>query len=119
MQCRVRFEHASPLHPAHSERVVRWLFARSYPPCRNEQRATEQRAQSERDAAEKRAQTERDIALDNQRETALQSYIDKLSELLLHEKLRESKPEDEVRKIGRVRTLTVLPRLDNERKKRM
>src|SRR5216683_1680943 len=88
-----------------------------YTASKNEQRATEQRAQSERDAAEKRAQTERDIALDNQRETALQSYIDKLSELLLHEKLRESKPEDEVRKIGRVRTLTVLPRLDNERKK--
>src|SRR5258708_2520736 len=88
-----------------------------YTASRNEQRATDQRAQSERDVAEKRAQTERDIALDNQRETALQSYIDKLSELLLHEKLRESKPEDEVRKIGRVQTLTVLPRLDNERKK--
>ena len=51
-----------------------------YTTSRNEQRAIEQRAQSKRDAAEKRAQTERDIALDNQRETALQSYIDKLSE---------------------------------------
>ncbi len=28
---------------------------------------------------------------DNQRETALQAYIDKMSELLLHEKLRDSK----------------------------
>src|SRR6266446_4423652 len=54
---------------------------------------------------------------DKQRETALQSYIDKMSELLLEKHLRESKPEDEVRKIGRVHTLTVLHRLDSERKR--
>src|SRR5260370_800896 len=54
---------------------------------------------------------------DNQRESALQSYIDKMSELLLEKHLRESKPEDEVRKIGRVHTLTVLHRLDSERKR--
>jgi hypothetical protein len=54
---------------------------------------------------------------DNQRETALQKYIDVLSELLLHEKLRQSQPEEEVCKIARVRTLTVLPRLDANRKK--
>ena len=66
---------------------------------------------------ELRNQTERDIASDNQHETALQDYIDKLSELLLHEKLRKSAPEDEVCKIAHVRTLTVLPRLDKERKR--
>jgi Pentapeptide repeats (8 copies) len=54
---------------------------------------------------------------DNQRETALQAYIDNMSELLLHEKLRESSAEDEVRKIARVRTLTILPRLDSSRKR--
>jgi uncharacterized protein YjbI with pentapeptide repeats len=42
-----------------------------------------------------------------------------MSELLLEKKLRESKPEDEVRKIARVRTLTVLPRLDAKRKGRV
>jgi pentapeptide repeat protein len=52
----------------------------------------------------------------NQRETALQAYIDKMSELLLHEKLRDSAEEDEVRKVARVRTLTILPRLDAKRK---
>ena len=53
---------------------------------------------------------------DNQRETALQAYIDKMSELLLHEKLRDStKEDDEVRNVARVRTLTVLARLDNRR----
>ena len=63
-----------------------------------------------------RDQNEQAIASDNQREAALQSYIDNMSELLLHGKLRESGEDDEVRKIARVRTLTVLPRLDANRK---
>ena len=54
---------------------------------------------------------------DNQREAALQAYIDKISELLLEKNLRGSEPEKEVRKIARVRTLTVLPRLDSKRKR--
>ena len=54
---------------------------------------------------------------DNQRETALQAYIDKMSELLLHENLRHSGPNDEVRSIARVRTITLLPGLDEERKR--
>jgi uncharacterized protein YjbI with pentapeptide repeats len=106
-----------------------YLF--NYTTSRNEQKATQLRAQTEREAAEKqaqaeleaaekRAQTERDIALDNQREQALQTYIDSMSELLLEKKLRESKLEDdEVRNIARVRTLTVLPRLDKDRKARV
>src|SRR5260370_9953393 len=54
---------------------------------------------------------------DNQREALLQEYIDKISELLLKEHLGELKPEyEEVRKIARIRTLTVLRRLDAERK---
>jgi hypothetical protein len=54
---------------------------------------------------------------DNQRETALQAYIDKISELLLHEHLSELKPEyEEVRNIARVRTLTLLRGLDAIRK---
>jgi uncharacterized protein YjbI with pentapeptide repeats len=75
-------------------------------------------SRGEQEATRQRAKTEQEIASDNQREMALQDYIDKLSELLLHEKLRELKPEyEEVRKIARVRTLTVLPRLDKERKR--
>jgi|SRR5450755_2559052 len=58
---------------------------------------------------------------DNQRETALQTYLDNLSELLLHEKLQKLTESDaeleEVQKIARVRTLTVLPRLDKARKR--
>lgn len=52
---------------------------------------------------------------DNQREMRLQTYIDNISALVLHEKLRESGEDDEVRNIARVRTLTVLPRLDGKR----
>jgi Pentapeptide repeats (8 copies) len=53
---------------------------------------------------------------DNQREAALQEYIDKMSELLLKENLRESSPNDGVRIVARARTLNVLHRLDRERK---
>ena len=71
----------------------------------------------ERKAAELLAENEHDIAEDDQREAALQTYIQEISELLLHENLRKSMPEDEVRTIARVRTLTVLPRLDSGRKR--
>ena len=53
---------------------------------------------------------------DNQREAALQAYIDKMSELLLHENLRNSSQDGEVRRIATLQTLTTLPRLDGKRK---
>jgi uncharacterized protein YjbI with pentapeptide repeats/MoxR-like ATPase len=56
------------------------------------------------------------ILRDNQREAALQSYLDQMSELLLEKRLRDSSPHDESRNIARVRTLTVLRRLDAGRK---
>ena len=75
-------------------------------------------SRNEQKSTQHRDQTEREIASDNQREAALQDYIDKMSELLLKEHLSELKPEyEEVRKIARVRTLTVLPRLDSRRKR--
>ena len=77
----------------------------------------EQRTNSEREAAEKRAQTEREIASDNQREAALQAYIDKLAGLLLVNSLRKSEPGDEVRTIARIRTVTVVQGLDPIRKR--
>jgi len=52
---------------------------------------------------------------DNQRQVALQAYIDKMSELLLEKQLRTSQPEDEVRTIARVRTITLLFQLDARR----
>jgi len=52
---------------------------------------------------------------DNQRETALQAYIDKMSELLLEKGLAEPSSKDEVRTIARVRTTTLLFQLDARR----
>ncbi len=69
---------------------------------------------------------------DNQRERALQEYIDKISDLLLNHNLRgstlsidselviigsEIKLDKEVQTIARARTLTVLSNLDGKRKK--
>jgi hypothetical protein len=51
-----------------------------------------------------------------QREASLQAYINEISELLIHENLGKSDEDAEVRKIARVRTLTVLRRLDGLRK---
>ncbi len=60
---------------------------------------------------------EQEMAIDNQRETLLQSYLDRLSELLLEKNLRASQPDEEVRNVARARTLTVLSRLDAVRRR--
>jgi uncharacterized protein YjbI with pentapeptide repeats len=60
---------------------------------------------------------EQRVASDNQQEAALQGYINEISELLLEKDLRKSDVDAEVRTIARVRTLTVLPRLDGRRKR--
>jgi len=59
--------------------------------------------------------TERQIALDKQREDLLQAYLDRMSELLLKEKLRSSAVDAEVRNVVRVRTITILSQLDARR----
>lgn len=86
---------------------------------RGERDATNQRAQSDREAAEKRAETERKIEEDKLCETAFKEYIDRMSELILHEDLLGSEPKKEVREIARIQTLTVLNRLDGKRKGRV
>ena len=57
-------------------------------------------------------------ALDQTRETLLDTYIDRMSDLLLDPKrpLSRSHPGDESRTVARARTLEVLPRLDGDRK---
>ena len=62
------------------------------------------------------SRNEQNIALDNQHEAALQAYIDNMSALLLEKDLSNQVELDKVRKIARVRTLTVLPRCDGRRK---
>jgi len=54
-------------------------------------------------------------------ETALDAYLDKIGELMLKEAapLRESEEGDEVNTLARSRTLTVLSRLESDRKARV
>jgi uncharacterized protein YjbI with pentapeptide repeats len=66
--------------------------------------------------AQKRAEMKQAIALDKQREELLQDYLDRMSELLLKNRLRSADSNAEVRYIARARTLTVLYRLDADRK---
>jgi len=68
-------------------------------------------------AAAQRAETDRNIAFDNQHAAALQAYINNMSELLLEKGLRQSKPEDDIRKIARAQTLTALSFLGIRRKR--
>ena len=81
-----------------------------------ERKAAEVRADNEQKAAEKRAEVEREIALDNQREAALQGYINNMSELILREHLSESLNNQQVKSIAQARTATVLRILDPVRR---
>ncbi|MDQ4078358.1 MAG: pentapeptide repeat-containing protein [Chloroflexota bacterium] len=68
--------------------------------------------------SQQRSQREREMAAERQRESALQTYLDQIGALLLDDNnpLRDSHPQDAVRAVARVRTLTTLQRLDGERK---
>jgi Pentapeptide repeats (8 copies) len=72
-------------------------------------------ARTEQKIAAQRYQQDQHIALDKQREDLLQTYLDRMSELLLKEKLRSSTIDDEVRNVARVRTITALFQLDARR----
>ncbi|MHA2403559.1 MAG: pentapeptide repeat-containing protein, partial [Candidatus Kariarchaeaceae archaeon] len=59
---------------------------------------------------------EQRIATDQQKEDALQKYLDKMAELLLDKELLLKKPNDPVVDIAQVRTVTTLKILDKERR---
>jgi len=59
---------------------------------------------------------ERKIASERNQEAALQAYLDRMTDLLLKGKLRDSDFGDEVQTVARTRTLTVLRGLEKERK---
>ncbi len=71
---------------------------------------------AEREIADKRAQQDRDLASHRAQEVALQSYLDKMTELLLENGLRESEQASEVRVIAKARTLTALTGLDGSKR---
>jgi uncharacterized protein YjbI with pentapeptide repeats len=75
-----------------------------------------QRAQQAQKIENQRAEAERELAVQSTQDEALQSYLDQMSSLILEKDLRESKENSEVRTLARARTLTVLSRLDSNRK---
>ena len=57
------------------------------------------------------------ISTDQHEQATLETYLDRMSDLLLKDKLLESKPGDEVRALARARTLTALRELNPDRKR--
>jgi len=79
--------------------------------------ATDKRVAADREAAMERAKTEQALIRERSRDLALQTYLDRMTELILNNGLRKSTlEEEEIRAIARIRTLTVLEQLDGERK---
>jgi uncharacterized protein YjbI with pentapeptide repeats len=75
-----------------------------------------QERKDDREAAEQRAQIDREIATDRLQDAALQTYYDKMTELLLKEDLRDAPAGAEVISIALSRTRATLRSLDNVRK---
>jgi hypothetical protein len=80
--------------------------------------ATEE-ARREREREAQAAQRERELEVESQRaqDEALQAYLDQMSQLLIDNDLLSAQVGDASRSVARARTLTVLPTLDNRRKR--
>ncbi|MCP3892802.1 MAG: pentapeptide repeat-containing protein [Desulfobulbaceae bacterium] len=72
--------------------------------------------QNERVKEEKQAQSERWLAEDRMKEDALQSFLDRIEDLLTNYSLYDTKADNVLRNIARTRTLTTLRRVDPARK---
>jgi len=78
--------------------------------------ASNRQYQNDVNIAATRYANDQQLAVDQQREAALQAYLGQMSNLLLVDNLGKSKQGDEVRQVARARTLTVLRSLDPARK---
>lgn len=78
---------------------------------------TSQQARQQRDIEARRAKAEQFLEEQRAQDTALQAYLDQMGTLMLEENLRGSEGYSEARTLARARTLTVLGRLDPERKR--
>jgi uncharacterized protein YjbI with pentapeptide repeats len=75
-----------------------------------------QAREKDREIAEQAREAERQIAIDRQRQATLETYYERMAELLLLEHgLRESAEGSEMRSIARARTITVVKSLDEPR----
>ncbi|MEO1430277.1 MAG: pentapeptide repeat-containing protein [Cyanobacteria bacterium J06633_8] len=89
----------------------------------SEQRRAEKRAKAEKEQAEKREKFEKDIAEANLREEIFQAYIDRMAAILVDNQSRtelfsgrngNSYEDNPVRDVARIRTVTILRRLEND-----
>jgi uncharacterized protein YjbI with pentapeptide repeats len=80
-----------------------------------EDQRSQDRTTAEQIRADKQKELEQAILKDGQQEAALQGYLNRMADLLLKEKLRVTENE-ELKKISRIQTLTVLRGLDGARK---
>jgi|GEM_PF-1576721 len=89
----------------------------------SEQRRAEKRAKVEKEQAEERGKVDKDIAEANLREEAFQAYIDRMAAILINNKSRselfsgvngKDYEDNSVRDIARIRTVTILRRLEND-----
>ncbi len=78
-----------------------------------------QQHENDQKIANQQHQQDQQSALDQQQATILQTYIDNIQDLLLHDNLRGSKVGDEGEILARARTLTALQGLDPDRKGRL
>jgi uncharacterized protein YjbI with pentapeptide repeats len=83
--------------------VVAFLFNRST-------------SSAEQANTQKRYENDQKIADGKQKDELLQTYLDRMSELLLNHNLRRSESSTEVRYIAQARTLTIFPQLDAKHK---
>lgn len=91
-----------------------------------EKEQAEELAKVEKEQAEQREKFEKDIAEANLREEAFQAYIDRMSEILINKRNRSelftdtngaknhTNADNPVRDIARIRTVTILRRLEND-----
>lgn len=91
-----------------------------------EKEQAEELAKVEKQQAEQREKVEKDIAEDNLREEVFQAYIDRMSEILINQRNRSelfcdtnttserTNTDNSMRDVARVRTVTILRRLEND-----
>ncbi|AFZ00145.1 pentapeptide repeat-containing protein [Calothrix sp. PCC 6303] len=88
-----------------------------------EKEQAEELAKVEKEQAEKREKFEKDIAEANLREEAFQDYIDRMAAILINKTSRDelfigkdgsNSKDNSVRDVARIRTVTILRRLEND-----
>jgi hypothetical protein len=93
-----------------------YLFTRSE--NQRTQQIAERQRNVDREIAQQQAETDRGIAEQRRQDDTLQAYLDQIGQLLLDKErpLRQWKKGDKGQTLARARTLTVLARLDGDRK---